>query len=244
MAARGTANKKVYAPGDWIVHSNYGVGQITGLERKRLAGEDVLYFRVDGDNGIFWLPVQMAETMDRVRPVASKRRLKEAIKALGEKPDKLELNYKQREARIKETRSESLLVPIAQLVRDMTYWASQKKLTLKEQDTLDELTNRLVKEWSVVSEIQPQKAKSKLHGMQTMTITTKNVTDACIDDLKKKYPHVIKTLTGIEIRGDELDFDSIVDYLRKRGVKIDKLSMKEATLDDVFLKLTGKEMVK
>jgi ABC-2 type transport system ATP-binding protein len=114
---------------------------------------------------------------------------------------------------------------------------------LEEADALADRVS-IIDKGKIIALDTPERLKSKLHGMQTMTIKTKNVTDACIDDLKKKYPHVIKTETGIEIRGDELDFDSIVDYLRKKGVKIEKLSMKEATLDDVFLKLTGKEMVK
>jgi ABC-2 type transport system ATP-binding protein len=119
-------------------------------------------------------------------------------------------------------------------------------LTTHYLEEADALADRvlIIDKGKIIALDTPERLKSKLHGMQTMTIKTKNVTDDCIDDLKKKYPHVIKTETGIEIRGDELDFDSIVDYLRKRGVKIEKLSMKEATLDDVFLKLTGKEIVK
>jgi ABC-2 type transport system ATP-binding protein len=119
-------------------------------------------------------------------------------------------------------------------------------LTTHYLEEADALADRvlIIDKGKIIALDTPERLKSKLHGMQTMTIKAKNVTDACIDDLKKQYPHVIKTEAGIEIRGDELDFDSIVDYLRKRGVKIEKLSMKEATLDDVFLKLTGKEMVK
>ena len=41
----------------------------------------------------------------------------------------------------------------------------------------------------------------------------------------------------IEIRSEHLVFDEIVDSLRSNGVKIDWLSMKEASLDDVFLSL-------
>ena len=41
----------------------------------------------------------------------------------------------------------------------------------------------------------------------------------------------------IEISSEHLVFDEIVDSLRSNGVKIDWLSMKEASLDDVFLSL-------
>jgi hypothetical protein len=39
-----------------------------------------------------------------------------------------------------------------------------------------------------------------------------------------------------------LSFYDIVDYLRPRGVAIQSTSLKQPTLDDVFLHLTGKEL--
>jgi len=39
-----------------------------------------------------------------------------------------------------------------------------------------------------------------------------------------------------------LSFDEIVDYLRSDGVSIYSASVKQPTLDDVFLHLTGKEL--
>jgi len=41
----------------------------------------------------------------------------------------------------------------------------------------------------------------------------------------------------IEISSEHLVFDEIVDSLRSNGAKIDWFSMKEASLDDVFLSL-------
>ena len=51
---------------------------------------------------------------------------------------------------------------IARLVRDLSYWDSVNKLSLKEQETLEELKVRLVKEWAVVSDIRPVEARTKL----------------------------------------------------------------------------------
>jgi ABC-2 type transport system ATP-binding protein len=50
------------------------------------------------------------------------------------------------------------------------------------------------------------------------------------------------TNEGIEITGKELSFYEIVDYLRPRGVAIQSMSLKQPTLDDVFVHLTGKEL--
>lgn len=46
------------------------------------------------------------------------------------------------------------------------------------------------------------------------------------------------------LKGKELIFDEIIDCVRSKGTKIEWLSMKEPSLDDVFLRLTGEEVSK
>lgn len=118
-------------------------------------------------------------------------------------------------------------------------------LTTHYLEEADALADRvaIINNGKIVALDTPAGLKGALHGMQTMAIRAKNLTDSCVEDLMKTYPDVRKANGGIEIRARELDFDKIVDHLRKGGAKIEWLSMKEVSLDDVFLKLTGKEMV-
>ena len=46
----------------------------------------------------------------------------------------------------------------------------------------------------------------------------------------------------VDIRDKELSFDKIVDHLRYEEVPIYMASLKQPTLDDVFLHYTGKEL--
>ncbi len=147
--------------GNWIVHAFYGVGQIQGLEKKRLEGKDVFYYRVENEESTFWIPVQQVMT-DRIRPVASESKLQEAIEALEERPQKMG-NHKERQLRIKEIRSQGLLLPTACLVRDLSYGDATKKLSFSEHDVLDELKKRLIMEWSVVLGISPGEARRQLN---------------------------------------------------------------------------------
>ena len=59
--------------------------------------------------------------------------------------------------------------------------------------------------------------------------------------LKMRLLRASKAL-GIEIEAKEVSFSEIVDYLRPKGVEIESTSLKQITLDDVFLRLTGKEL--
>jgi ABC-2 type transport system ATP-binding protein len=84
--------------------------------------------------------------------------------------------------------------------------------------------------------------KKGVSDMQVMFVKAKNLTSDTIKGLREIYPEVKEVVDGIEIKAKEVKFSEVVDYLRPRGVNIESTSLKEVTLDDVFLKLTGKEL--
>ena len=153
---------QVFSEGMWIVHTNYGVGQITRSEKKQLSGENCLYYRVEGDNATFWLSVDNIGTTNRVRPVASKKKLKEAIEVLRARPKKLASTHKERVSQIQEILSTGSLIPIAGLLRDLTHQATERNLSIPEQETLEKLQTRIATEWSVVFDVKPEIARTKL----------------------------------------------------------------------------------
>ena len=78
--------------------------------------------------------------------------------------------------------------------------------------------------------------------MQVMVVKAKSLTTDAIEGLKEIYPDVREVDDGVEIRAKEVSFSEVVDCLRPRGVVIESTSLKQTTLDDVFLHITGKEL--
>jgi len=87
-----------------------------------------------------------------------------------------------------------------------------------------------------------QKLKDRVYDTQVMEVKAKNLTSDVVKRLKEMYSEVRSIENGVEIMDKELSFDRIVDLLRSEGVSIYSASLKQPTLDDVFLKLTGKEL--
>lgn len=112
-------------------------------------------------------------------------------------------------------------------------------LTTHYMEEADALSDRiaLMKSGFIDSIGTPEEIKSKFTGQQTIIVRGQNLNEIVINKLKKVYPYVKGLENGIEIKGEKLVFDEVVDFLRLFGVKIDWFSMKEATLDDVFLSL-------
>jgi len=117
-------------------------------------------------------------------------------------------------------------------------------LTTHYLEEADALADRIaiIDEGKIVALGTPQELKDSISDMQVMVVKAKNLPPDVIEGLKKIYPEVKTTEDGIEIRAKELSFYEIVDYLRPRGVAIQSTSLKQPTLDDVFLHLTGKEL--
>ncbi|HII83899.1 MAG TPA: ATP-binding cassette domain-containing protein [Methanobacterium subterraneum] len=114
-------------------------------------------------------------------------------------------------------------------------------LTTHYLEEADALADRvaIIRQGTIIAEGTPQELKENVYGMQTMIIKGQNIITADIQGLKEIYPNITVIDGGIKIKAQELIFDEIVDYLRSEGVKIEWISMKEPSLDDVFLRLTG-----
>ena len=112
-------------------------------------------------------------------------------------------------------------------------------LTTHYMEEADALSDRIaiIKSGRIEVIGTPKELKAEFSGLQTMIVRGRNLTDEIINNIKMKYRDVKSMDNGIEIRGENLVFDEIVDSLRSNGVKIEWLSMKEATLDDVFLSI-------
>jgi len=112
---------------------------------------------------------------------------------------------------------------------------------LEEADTLADRIG-IIDKGKIIALGTSRELKDSISDMQVMAVKAKNLTTDAIEGLRKIYPEVIEVDDGIEIKAKEVNFSEVVDYLRPKGVVIESTSLKEVTLDDVFLKLTGKEL--
>ena len=117
-------------------------------------------------------------------------------------------------------------------------------LTTHYLEEADALSDRvaIIDEGKIAALGTPRELKDSISDIQVMVVKAKNLQPDAIEGLREIYPEVKAIEDGVEIRAKELSFYEIVDYLRPRGVAIQSTSLKQTTLDDVFLHLTGKEL--
>ena len=117
-------------------------------------------------------------------------------------------------------------------------------LTTHYLEEADALADRvaIVDEGKIVALGTPKELKESISGDQVLVVEAKDLTDDAIDALRQRYPVVRRTDGGVEIEGEAANIYDIQDILRPRGVTIDSTYKKQTTLDDVFLRLTGKQL--
>jgi len=117
-------------------------------------------------------------------------------------------------------------------------------LTTHYLEEADALADRIaiIDEGKIVALGTSRELKDSISDMQVMVVKAKNLASDDIEGLREIYPEVRAVEDGVEITAKEVSSYEIVDYLRPKGVVIESTSLKQVTLDDVFLHLTGKEL--
>ena len=115
-------------------------------------------------------------------------------------------------------------------------------LTTHYLEEADSLADRIavIDEGKVIARGTPDELKAG--DGQVMVVEADGLTDEAVAALQRLYPGVRRIEGGVEIEAEEIRLDAVVDCLRPMGVTIHSTARKRVTLDDVFLRLTGKQI--
>lgn len=153
--------EEIYDQGDWIVHANYGVGQVKGKNTRVLDGEERTFIKVRTVSSEYFLPIKKWD-VPHIRPLSSKYQIKKALSILRTPPEPLNTDHKIRRKQILEAATDISLYSKAEIIRDLNGRKKAGKLNLSETELFDQLVDRFVNEWSIVSGKDEQDIREKL----------------------------------------------------------------------------------
>jgi len=153
-----------FSKGDWIVHLHYGVGQVKAVEKKQIGESKFSYYRVETSNSTFWVPVEYPDS-ERVRPVASKYKMRKAIGILRGTPVALADDHNDRKRQINEVLALISIDAGVTLLRDLSARQASFKLNPTEEKALDQFVNNFILEWSVSTGTDIEKTREKFQGL-------------------------------------------------------------------------------
>ena len=152
-----------YSLKDMVFHRDYGVGQIDDIECRPVNGVEVECFKVKTENAIYWFPTDSVDN-PRLHPVASQELIQRVIEILQSAPHGLDNDPYQWKERIDDVQTDGDLLAISSLVRDLAAMKTKKKLNRIEDQALNNLENRLLREWAASLEVDAKSIRPKLRA--------------------------------------------------------------------------------
>jgi RNA polymerase-interacting CarD/CdnL/TRCF family regulator len=146
-----------------VVHHYYGVGQIDAIECKPLDGVEVECFKVKIENGAYWFPTGNLDN-PHIHPVASQALIQRAIEILQSAPHGLDNDPIQWKERIDDVLTDGDFLAISNLIRDLTALNTKKKLNRTQDQALNSLKDRLLREWAASLEVDAKSILPRLRA--------------------------------------------------------------------------------
>lgn len=155
----------VYLKGDWIVHSQYGPGQIKGVDVKGISGAETNYYKIKANNSTFWVPVDQMDSK-LLRPLSTPEEIQQAITALQKPPKEMSSNYKMRQIRIQKAQDRNTPKAIARIIRDLrAYRRKMGVLNSTERSAFRSLKQQFIEEWALVTDAKNESVAMQLDNL-------------------------------------------------------------------------------
>ena len=152
-----------YSVDDWVVHTQYGVGQIERIEVKPIHGDNTNCFKVRTNDCTYWFATNDIDN-PRIRSVASKDVITKIIKNLRRKSSRLDTDRRLWKQRIAEVQSNGDLISLSIIIRDLSAQQVLRQLNQTEEDALEYFKDRLLREWSSITKEPIDELRASLHG--------------------------------------------------------------------------------
>lgn len=148
--------------GDTVMHWNYGLGQITGLEERLVMGKTQLYYVLRIKDLSLWVPADKLAG-ERMRPPTSARSFKKLLAVLGGSAEVLPDDRRERKAQLHTKMSEGTAESICHVLRDLTNREQNRPLNDDDRATLERARGILVDEWGYALKVPSAQAEQDLH---------------------------------------------------------------------------------
>jgi RNA polymerase-interacting CarD/CdnL/TRCF family regulator len=138
--------------GQKIVHRRYGAGTVVRVRKGRQDEDFDNYYVIDIPSRDLkvHLPVNSDQKMD-LRALASKAKMKRAMRILAEEPEDLPRDYRERRAFISEALEKGTVIALAQVIRDLVGLKSRKTMSTLEATWLTNAKRRLAGELALIA---------------------------------------------------------------------------------------------
>jgi len=158
--------KEVFKTGDFVVYPTHGVGQVTGIEKEKIGGQNLKLVVVtfDADRMILRVPMNKMKTSG-LRKVSSRKVMDSAVMTLKGRARIKRTMWSRRAQEYEAKINSGDPIQIAEVVRDLHRNVGQPDQSFSERQIYEAALERLAGEFAAVESIDKDKATEKLEGV-------------------------------------------------------------------------------
>jgi len=164
------AKQTKFKPGDHVVYPAHGVGMVTAIETREVAGMELemLVIEFDKEKMTLRIPVGKVDSAG-LRGLASKKDMQDALKTLKGKVRIKRTMWSRRAQEYEAKINSGNLVQVAEVVRDLYRNADQPDQSYSERQIYQAALERLVRELAAIDRVDDEKAQEKLEAILSAT---------------------------------------------------------------------------
>lgn len=150
-----------YQPGDKVIHTKYGLGEVMKLDKKNIQGNSTNCYVVQTQDLTIWVPVdEISEA--RLRLPSSENEFQAFFSILQAQGEPLSEDRYERKMQLLARMEDGNLASICSVIRDLSSYRKTKKLNDNDKFTLEQARDSLIEEWMYVFGISLLHAQKEL----------------------------------------------------------------------------------
>lgn len=150
--------------GDTVIHWNCGLGQVVGQEERVFSGSKFVYYAVQMQDIIIWVPVD-SQLESRLRLPTSRSGFKQLLATLSSPGEPLPENRFERRIRLLALLKDNCAESLCQIVRNLSAYQKTRPLNENDRLLLKQARNALLEEWGFVLSISRAQAEFELYRL-------------------------------------------------------------------------------
>ncbi len=152
-----------FNPGDFVVYPAHGVGKVTEIEKKDIAGQKLELIAINFDKDKLTLRIPLANAQKTgLRQISSNNVMVSAVRVLRGKAKIKRAQWSKRSQEYLMKINSGDPVAVAEVLRDLYKDPDKNEQTYSERQIYDQAMGRFVKEYAVVNKMEESEAIAHL----------------------------------------------------------------------------------
>ena len=162
---QATSKKLPFSKGDYVVYPTHGVGKVTGIERREVAGFKLQLFVIlfDSEKMTLRVPVEKVSGSG-LRKISSKEKMQAVTATLKGRARSKRTMWSRRAQEYEAKINSGDPVAIAEVVRDLYRAEGQPEQSYSERQMYEAALDRLVNEYALVEKLEIDGAIKKIES--------------------------------------------------------------------------------